>query len=172
MVWRFFLFWTYFDLVKQVKFGVSRHFLGNPLRKWPEILHADVGWPLTELIRSWLQFADFFFILMLFWLSETGKICGFHAFWSCSVDFPHYGDPLAEIGHIWGHILGIIWRTYGSKCRGDGGGIFQMLCVEFCLVTISLIEFCFIMIFIMIVVTIIGIVRVIHYFLNYTLGFL
>ena len=41
-------------------------------------------------------------ILMLFWLSETGKIWGFQAFWSCSVDFPHYGDPLAEIGHIWG----------------------------------------------------------------------
>ena len=39
---------------------------------------------------------------MLFWLSETGKILGFQAFWLCSVDFPHYGDPLAEIGHIWG----------------------------------------------------------------------
>ena len=37
---------------------------------------------------------------MLFWLSETGKIWGFQAFWSCSVDYPHYGDPLAEIGHI------------------------------------------------------------------------
>ena len=24
------------------------------------------------------------------------------AFWSCSVDIPYYGDPLAEIGHIWG----------------------------------------------------------------------
>ena len=52
----FFSFWCYFDLVKQVKFGVSRHFLENPLRKWPEILHADVSWPLCELIRLWLQF--------------------------------------------------------------------------------------------------------------------
>ena len=43
----------------------------------------------------------FFLILMLFWLSETGKIWGFQAFWSCSVDFPHYGDPLVEIGHSW-----------------------------------------------------------------------
>ena len=57
---------------------------------------------------------------MLFWLSETGKIWGFQAFWSCSVDFPHYGDPLAEIG--------------GSKCGGEGGGIFPTLCVECCLV--------------------------------------
>ena len=39
---------------------------------------------------------------MQFWLSETGKIWGFQAFWSCSVDFPHYGDPFAEICHIWG----------------------------------------------------------------------
>ena len=31
-----------------------------------------------------------------------GKIWGFQVFWLCSVDFPHYGDPLAEIGHIWG----------------------------------------------------------------------
>ena len=32
---------------------------GNPLRKWPEILHADVSWILAELIRLWLQFVDF-----------------------------------------------------------------------------------------------------------------
>ena len=89
---------------------------------------------LSELIRLWLQFdLQIFLILMLFWLSETGKIWGFQAFWSCSVDFPHYGDPLAEIGHIWG-FWGIIWRTCGSKCRREGGGIFPTLCVECCLV--------------------------------------
>ena len=70
---------------------------------------------------------------MLFWLSETGKIWGFQAFWSCSVNFPHYGDPLAW---NWSYLgfLGIIWRTCGSKCRGEGGGIFPTLCVECCLV--------------------------------------
>ena len=31
-----------------------------------------------------------------------GRIWGFQAFWSCSVDLPHYDDPLAEIGYIWG----------------------------------------------------------------------
>ena len=46
-------------LVKRVKFGVSRHFLENPLRKWPEILNADVSSPLSELITIWLQFVDF-----------------------------------------------------------------------------------------------------------------
>ena len=38
-------------------------------------------------------------------------------------------------------------------------------------VTISLIEFYFIMIFIMVVVTIIGIFMAIHYILDYTLGY-
>ena len=72
---------------------------------------------------------------MLFWLSETGKIWGFQAFWSCSVDFPHYGDPLVEIGHSWR-----FWRTCGSKCRGEGGGIFLTLCVECCLVLRMVLE--------------------------------
>ena len=49
---------------------------------------------------------------MLFWLSETGKIWGLQAFWSRSVDFPHYGEPLAEIGHIWG-----LWALSG-ECVG------------------------------------------------------
>ena len=66
---------------------------------------------------------------MLFRLSETSKIWGFQAFWSCPVDFPHYGDPLADIGHMWG-----FWRMCGSKCGGEGGGIFPTLCVKCCLV--------------------------------------
>ena len=47
---------------------------------------------------------------MLFWLIETGKIRGLQAFWSRSVDFPHCGDPLAEIGHIWG-----FWALSGER---------------------------------------------------------
>ena len=42
-----------------------------------------------------------------------GQIRGFQAFWLCSVDFPHYhdyGDPLAEIGHIWG-----FWASSGER---------------------------------------------------------
>ena len=71
---------------------------------------------------------------MLLWLSEAGKIWGYQAFWSCSVDFPHYGDHF--FGWNWSYLgfLGIIWRTCGSKCQGEGGGIFPTLCVECCLV--------------------------------------
>ena len=35
---------------------------------------------------------------------------GFEAFSSCSVYFPHYGDPLAEIGQIWG-----FWALSGER---------------------------------------------------------
>ena len=39
-------------------------------------------------------------------------------------------------GWNWSYLgfLGIIWRTCGSKCRGEGGGIFPTLCAECCLV--------------------------------------
>ena len=54
---------------------------------------------------------------MLFWLSETGKIWGFQAFWLCSVDFIHYGDPLAEICHIWG-----FWALSGEHMGVNAEG--------------------------------------------------
>ena len=37
-----------FDTVKWVKFGVYGQFLENPLREWPDILHADGSWPPSE----------------------------------------------------------------------------------------------------------------------------
>ena len=52
-------FWHHFNFVKLVKFGVPRHFL-NTWREWPEILHADVSWPLSEIIRLWSRSVDFF----------------------------------------------------------------------------------------------------------------
>ena len=62
--------------------------------------------------------------------------------------------PSQSIGLIFGCALFWCWVSLGAP------------------VTISLIEFYFIMIFIMIIVTITGIFMAIHYFLNYTLGFL
>ena len=64
-------------------------------------------------LQNWLDYGYglvIFLILVLFWLSETGKIWGLQAFWSRSVDFPHCGDPLAEIGHIWG-----FWALSGER---------------------------------------------------------
>ena len=127
-VCRFFSFWCYFDLVKRVKFGVSRHF-GHAL--WIFLIMVTLYWNLSYLgfwgtiwrtcgSKCWGEGGGIFptlcvecclvLILMLFWLSETDKIWGFQAFWSCSVDFPHYGDPLAEIGHIWG-----FWALSGER---------------------------------------------------------
>ena len=85
-----------------------------------------------------LRFA-LFLILVLFWLRETFQIWGFQAFWLCSVDFPHYGDPLTETGHIWG-----FWALSGEYAGVNvegGGGIFPTLCVEFCLVIILPLSF-------------------------------
>ena len=52
----------------------------NAWREWPKILHAGVCWPHSELIRLWSRSGDFVLILELFWISETGQICGFRAF--------------------------------------------------------------------------------------------
>ena len=39
---------------------VSGHLPENARRKWPEILHADVSWPSSEMINLWPQSVDFF----------------------------------------------------------------------------------------------------------------
>ena len=52
--------------MKRVKFGVSGHFPENAWRKWPQILHADVSWPPSELISlsPWsVDFSNFGAIL-------------------------------------------------------------------------------------------------------------
>ena len=111
---------------------VCSHFRQNPLKKWPEILHADVSWSPPERIRLWSQFVVFCLIWALFWVSEMGQIWDFRPFWSCSVDFNHYDASLTATGHIWG-----FWALSG-ECVGvnadRGGGIFLMLCIKFCLV--------------------------------------
>ena len=106
----FFSFWHYFDLVKQVEFGISRHFLENAWRNWPEILHADVSRTSSELIILW-SWLLIFLLLASLWLRETG--------------------------HIWGsgHCLENAWE---KMLRGNGG-IFLTLCVEFCLVLLYVI---------------------------------
>ena len=53
-------FLRHFDLVKRVKFGVSRHFLENAWGEWAGILYADVCWPPSELISLWLRSVAFF----------------------------------------------------------------------------------------------------------------
>ena len=115
--------------MKWVKFGVSRHILENPLRKWPGILLADVSWASSELSRLWSQFVDFSnFGTILTSLNGSNlgilvMLCGFSSLW-CPFEWN------------WSYLgfLGIIWRTCGSKCWGGSGGIFPTLYVEFCLV--------------------------------------
>ena len=54
-----FLILALFWLSETSQIWVSGHFPENAWREWPEILHADVSWPPSELIRLWLQSVDF-----------------------------------------------------------------------------------------------------------------
>ena len=99
---------------------VSRHFLQN---HWGNGLNfaTDVAWPLTELIRLWLLFADIFhydailteFLVLLCWFYTS--------------QWP-FGWNRSYLG-----FLGIIWWKLGV-CERGGRGIFPMLWVELCLV--------------------------------------
>ena len=53
-------FGTTLTKMKRVKFGVSGHFPDNAWREWPEILYADVSWPLSELISLWSRSVEFY----------------------------------------------------------------------------------------------------------------
>ena len=81
-------------------------------KKFRLLLNKGVSRSPSELIRLWLWSVDFFSNLALFWLNEMGQIWSFQAFWSCSVDFPHYGATLTETGHIWG-----FWALSGERVR-------------------------------------------------------
>ena len=131
-------FWHCFDLVKRVKFGVYGHFPENAWREWPEIVHANVSWPLSGSIRLWSQFVDFsnFGTILTLWNgSNLGfpailvVLCGFSSLWC------HFDWNWSYLG-----FLGIIWGMCGNKkkCRGGNGGIFPTLCMEFCLVNFDL----------------------------------
>ena len=45
-------FGQHFDLMKQVYFVISGHFLENAREEWTEIWHFDVFWPSSELQSS------------------------------------------------------------------------------------------------------------------------
>ena len=50
------------------------------------------------------------------------------------MDFPHYGAPLTETGHILG-FWALSGEHVGVNVKGGAEGIFPTLCVEFFLVS-------------------------------------
>ena len=64
-----------------------------------------------ELIRLWLQFVDFFNFDAILTL-QNGSNLGFPGILVVLCGFPHYGDPLAEIGLIGvsGHYQENMWE--------------------------------------------------------------
>ena len=66
-------------LNETVNFGVFRAFPGERIERWwREILHADVSWPPSDLIRLWSWLI--FIIMALFWLGGRGQIRSFRTF--------------------------------------------------------------------------------------------
>ena len=53
-----FLILALFWLSETGQIWVSGHFPKKAFREWPEILHADVSWPPSELIGLWPQSVD------------------------------------------------------------------------------------------------------------------
>ena len=129
----FYSFWCRFNLVKQVKFGVSRHLLENAWREWPEILHTDVSWPPSELFRLWARSVDFsnfgtiltsklvkrvkFGVWVKFGVSgQFGQ-----ALWIFLIMMPLWLKLL--IFGVSGHYL----ENSVGKCRGGAEAYFQLL---------------------------------------------
>ena len=86
-----------------------------------EIWHADASWPPSELSTFWSCSVDFQ-ILVQFWLSKMGQICGL---WNFLV------NAWKEWLEIWD--TDIIYQREKSISRWRGA-IFSTLGIEFCLV--------------------------------------
>ena len=101
-------FW-HFDLVKQVKFAISGHFLENTREEWPQIWHVDVFWRFSEHIYIWFwSWSVDIPHLVPFWPSKTGQIWGFRDFikkaWGNGLKFdmllyPDYLWNCVHLGH-------------------------------------------------------------------------
>ena len=105
----FFIYWHYFDLVKQVNLGGSGHFPEKAWREWHEILYIDVSWLPSELFRSWSTSVRRYLNLAKRVKFEVSGQFGY----ALHVDFPHYGAPLTQkmvIIRVSGHYLENVWE--------------------------------------------------------------
>ena len=126
--------------MKRVKFGVTGHFLENTWREWPEILHADVSWPPSELIILWPQSVDFCNFGTILTVKQVKFGVSRHflenscrewpeiwyaavswppseviSLWPRSVDFSNFGAILTKWNGSNLGFPGIFWRTHGGN---------------------------------------------------------
>ena len=92
--------------MKRVKFGVSGHFPENAWREWAQILHADVSWPLSELISLWLRFVDFSNFGIIYLMKRVKFVVSGHFLEKASKEWPEilYADvswPPWELISLW-----------------------------------------------------------------------
>ena len=126
--------------MKQVKFGVSGHFLENTWRKLREILHIDVSWPPLKLISSGSRSIDYcnFGTILTWWNGSnwgfpdiSWKTQGGNGLKFCMLMYLDHIQNWLVLGYgnfcnfgtiltlwNWSNLgfLGISWRTH----RGNG----------------------------------------------------
>ena len=136
--------------MKRVKFGVSGHFPENPWRKWPEMLHADVCWPLSELISLWPQSVDFsnFGAILTSWNGSnlgfpgiSRRTHGGNDLKCCLLMYVDYFQNWLVYGHsllillilalFWLSEMGQIWgfRAFPGECMAEMASNFARWCI-------------------------------------------
>ena len=115
--------------MKRVKFRVSGHFPENAWREWPEILHADVSWPPSELISSgsWsVDFCNFGTILTLWNGSNLGfpgiswRTHGVNGLKFCTLMYLDHIQKWLVLGHglLIFVILALFWLSETGQIWG------------------------------------------------------
>ena len=66
--------WPFYGQSVRPPGDVSWHFPENAWRDWPQILHANLSWPSSELIRLWSRSISFFGVTLTYW---NGSNLGF-----------------------------------------------------------------------------------------------
>ena len=119
---------------------VSRHLPENAWREWPEILHADVSWPPSELGRLWSRSVDFppFGATLTLWNGSnlgfpgiSRRTHGGNGLKFCMLMYPDHLQNWLDYGHglliflllapLWLSETGEIWSFrafFGERIEG------------------------------------------------------
>ena len=129
---------------------VSGHLPENAWREWPEILHADVSWPSSELISLWprsVDFSNFGAILTLWNGSNLGfpgisrRTHGGNALKCCMLMYLDHLQNRKVYGHslliflilalFWLSEMGQIWgfRAFPGECMEEMASNFACWCI-------------------------------------------
>ena len=129
---------------------VSGHLPENAWREWPEILHADVSWPSSELISLWPWSVDFsYFGAILTWWNGSNlgfpgisrRMHGGNGLKFCTLMYLDHLQNWLVYGHgllnflilaqFWLSETGQIWgfRAFPRECMEEMASKFARWCI-------------------------------------------